>query len=368
MSQGSRDSNVSRILDANANRAIEGLRVVEEYARFALDDRHLTELCKQCRHDLSAVLGGGGAELRIHARETQQDVGTGVATSQEYQRADSCAVCMANVSRVKQALRCLEEYGKTLDSRFAASIEQLRYRFYTIEKAVCVTRASAMRLAGCHLYVLSDGAGSLDEFTARISMLVECGVPIVQLRDKSLNDRRLLERARRLREITSAGPTLFIMNDRPDIAFLARADGVHVGQDELTVRDARAIVGVEALVGVSTHSIEQARQAVLDGANYIGVGPVFPSGTKAFDTFPGLAYVRQVAAEISLPAFAIGGIFRENVGQVLAAGATRIAVGGAIFSADDSRSATRELSAAIEGQTPQRAPVPRACDSPPRPA
>jgi len=120
------------------------------------------------------------------------------------------------------------------------------------------------------------------------------------------------------------------MNDRPDLAVLACADGVHVGQKELDVRDVRRIVGPNLLIGVSTHTIEQARQAVLDGANYIGCGPTFPSGTKYFDHFPGLDFLRQVAAEISLPAFAIGGITRENLADVLATGFTRVAVGGAM--------------------------------------
>src|SRR5207244_2916050 len=123
---------------------------------------------------------------------------------------------------------------------------------------------------------------------------------------------------RYVREWTSAAGALFIMNDRPDLAVLTEADGVHVGQEELTVRDARRIVGPNKLVGVSTHSIEQARAAVLDGADYIGVGPVFSSGTKSFGALAGLEFVRQVSAEISLPAFAIGGIDAQNVEQVIA--------------------------------------------------
>ena len=95
-----------------------------------------------------------------------------------------------------------------------------------------------------------------------------------------------------LRELTRGTDTLFIMNDRPDLAALCHADGVHLGQEDLSVKDARAIVGPDALIGVSTHTIEQARQAVLDGANYIGVGPTFPSGTKQFEKFPGLDFLR----------------------------------------------------------------------------
>jgi thiamine-phosphate pyrophosphorylase len=133
------------------------------------------------------------------------------------------------------------------------------------------------------------------------------------------------------------------MNDRPDLAVLTDADGVHVGQEELSVRDARRIVGPGRLVGVSTHTIEQARQAVLDGADYIGVGPVFPSQTKQFGSFAGLQFVREAAGEITLPAFAIGGITTENVAEVLAAGATRIAVSAAICAAEDPGEAAREL-------------------------
>jgi thiamine-phosphate pyrophosphorylase len=124
-----------------------------------------------------------------------------------------------------------------------------------------------------------------------------------------------------------------IVNDRPALAVLAKADGVHIGQEDMAVKDARTIVGDGAIVGVSTHSVEQARQAVLDGADYIGVGPTFPSGTKDFEHLPGVGLLRAVAAEIRLPAFAIGGITPQNLSDVLAAGFGRVAVSGAITAA-----------------------------------
>jgi thiamine-phosphate pyrophosphorylase len=128
----------------------------------------------------------------------------------------------------------------------------------------------------------------------------------------------------------------FIMNDRPDLAALAKADGVHVGQEELEIRDVRRIVGPRMLVGVSTHNIEQAREAVRGGADYIGCGPTFPSDTKHFDHFPGLDFLREVAAEqVSIPAFAIGGITLENLAQVLSTGFRRIAVSRALSCAED---------------------------------
>jgi thiamine-phosphate pyrophosphorylase len=332
-----------RILDAAANRAAEGLRVVEDYVRFVLDDRCLTEATKQLRHDLVAAVQRLPRAERHAARETLADVGTSVTTSSEAKREDVAAVVEASLKRVEEALRSLEEYGKVLDAAFAAAIVGLRYRTYTLERAIDITRISMERLAQARLYVIVDGGESEDEFERFVRSLVEAEVDIVQLRDKRLNDRELIGRARRLRGLTRGTKTLFVMNDRPDIARLADADGVHVGQEELSVKDARTIVGPQALVGVSTHSIDQARQAVLNGANYIGVGPTFASSTKAFEAYQGVELLRTVANEIRLPAFAIGGITLENLGDVLATGIRRVAVSAAVCEAADAGATAREL-------------------------
>jgi thiamine-phosphate pyrophosphorylase len=323
-----------RILDANANRAAEGLRVVEEYARFALEDAHLASLCKQFRHDLAEVLKSVPESERNLARETLADVGTTLSAHGEYERASLREITLANQKRVEQSLRCLEEYGKSLSAEFAGGIERLRYRAYTLARALEITADSCRRLDSVQLYVLIGGHASCEAFETHAALLVQAGVHAVQLRDKSLCDRELLSRARILRRLTRGQGTLFIMNDRPDLAALADADGVHLGQDDLTVKDARAVLGPERLVGVSTHSLDQARQAVLAGANYLGCGPTFPSGTKRFAAFPGLDFLRQVHREIRLPAFAIGGIDLEQLAAVLDTGFTRVAVSGAITNAE----------------------------------
>ena len=343
-----------RVLDTSGNRAREGLRVVEDYVRFVLDDRHLTQLCKQLRHDLSDTLRRISMEQRVAARETQADVGTGLSTAAEQYRVDAAGVLAANFARLQEAIRSLEEFGKLFDPGLAAVFKQLRYRTYTLQRAVDITRGSIERLADARLYVLIDGRPSIEEFARLARGLIDAGVHVLQLRDKQLSDRDLLERARLLRRLTQheQSRTLVVVNDRPDLAVLARADGVHVGQEELSVKDARSIVGADMLVGVSTHSIEQARQAVLDGANYIGVGPTFPSGTKRFEQFPGVELLRAVAAEIRLPAFAIGGIERQNLSEVLAAGFTRIAASGAVTAAADPVQAAKELLACLSPRSP----------------
>lgn len=338
-----------RVFDAAANRAREGLRVVEDYVRFVLDDLHLTGQLKRLRHDLTAAVSRIPLEGRLAARETPHDVGTDLTTPAEKTRLDQTDVLRANFTRLEESLRTLEEFGKLLSAEAAVELERIRYRTYTLERAVEITRSSSDRLAEARLCVLVDGCSSAEQFDALIRALLQSGVPMIQLRDKRLDDRRLLRRARRLGELTRESNTIWIMNDRPDLAVLARADGVHVGQEELSVKDARTIVGPEALVGVSTHSIEQARAAVLDGTNYIGVGPTFPSSTKSFDRFPGVELLSAVAAEIRLPTFAIGGITRENLADVLDAGASRIAVGSAITESTDPADAAERLLAALGG-------------------
>jgi thiamine-phosphate pyrophosphorylase len=351
-----------RIIDAAANRAREGLRVAEDFVRFTLDDRHLTELCKQLRHDLAALLSQIPGEQLLAARETQADVGTSLTSPSEAHRADMTEVLVANFARLQESLRSLEEFGKLIDPTWAAEIKKLRYRSYTLHRAFEITRTSVRRLSNARLYVLIDGRAALDDFRQLAQSLITAGVHIIQLRDKNLDDRQLLERGRLLCEMTrgdcpnfrvnengtvpfatQGAKTLFIMNDRPDLAAICLADGVHLGQEDVSVKDARAIVGPDALIGVSTHSIDQARQAVLDGANYIGVGPTFTSGTKKFEKFPGLDLLRAVAAEIRLPAFAIGGITPANLPEALSTGITRIALSGAITSAPDPAVVVRRL-------------------------
>jgi thiamine-phosphate pyrophosphorylase len=344
-------TSVIRILDAALNRAGEGLRVVEDYARFALDDPFLTRQIKSLRHDLAAASHTVPPAERHAARDTVHDVGTQIATPAEQHRADTWDVCGASLKRTEQSLRSLEEYGKLADSQFARTMESLRYRLYTLEKAIDLGRLSRDRLEGVQLCVLVDGQATEAAFGALVSALVGAEVGMIQIRDKRLDDRNLIARARLLRQLTGGSSTLAVINDRADVAAAVGADGLHLGQEDLSVRDARVVVGTSTLIGVSTHDIEQAQAAVLDGANYLGAGPTFPSNTKSFDTFAGLGYLRQVAAEVRLPTFAIGGITAANLPEVLATGINRVAVGAAITAADQPASAARRLLGMLKSQT-----------------
>jgi thiamine-phosphate pyrophosphorylase len=333
----------ARILDAAANRAREGLRVVEDCCRFALADAFLTGELKELRHGLTEALAELAPELLLAARETLRDVGTGLSTPDELERPSLRVVLQVNLKRAQEALRTLEEVAKVHSARAGQALEPLRYRCYTLERAVVLGASARERLRQARLCVLLSGASCAAALDWTIAEAAAGGAHVVQLREKGLSDRELLERARRVRRWTSKAGLLFVVNDRPDIARLAEADGVHLGQDDLPVQEARRVVGPDALVGVSTHDLGQLRRAVLDGASYVGVGPTFPSGTKEFAEFPGPEFVRAAAAETSLPAFAIGGINLDTVGAAVAAGARRVAVGQAVAQADDPRLAAAEL-------------------------
>ena len=148
-------------------------------------------------------------------------------------RGDTWDVCAASLKRTEQSLRSLEEYGKLVDADFAGQCESLRYRLYTLEKAIDVGRTSRERLADVTLCVLLDGCDSAAGFEKRWSALVEAGVGMIQLRDKQLDDRDLIERGHTLRRLTRGTTTLAIVNDRADIAAAVQADGVHLGQEDL---------------------------------------------------------------------------------------------------------------------------------------
>jgi thiamine-phosphate pyrophosphorylase len=196
------------------------------------------------------------------------------------------------------------------------------------------------RLDKALLYLVCDERS--DEF---LEAALDGGVDIVQLRIKDTPDEQVLEAAQRYRRLCTAAGALLIVNDRPDLALAADADGVHVGQDDVAVAAARAVVGADRLVGLSTHSPEQITGAA--GVDYIGVGPVHATPTKPGRPPVGLELVGYAAANCALPFFAIGGIDTTNVSAVRDAGARRVAIVRALTQAQDPESTARALRATL---------------------
>jgi thiamine-phosphate pyrophosphorylase len=201
------------------------------------------------------------------------------------------------------------------------------------------------RLRGARLYLVC--AGVTDDFLATV---LGSGVDIVQLRMKDAEDEEIVAAGQRFARAAAAHGALFILNDRPDLVAAARADGVHVGQDDMAVSEARAIVGPDRLIGLSTHSPAQVDAAADLDVDYIGVGPVHATPTKPGRPAVGLELVGYAAAHAAVPFFAIGGISPENVRSVRSAGASRIAVVRALTDAPDPVHAARRLRQGISSE------------------
>jgi thiamine-phosphate pyrophosphorylase len=201
------------------------------------------------------------------------------------------------------------------------------------------------RLRRARLYLVADAAAE-----PAVAAALRGGVDIVQLRDKRADDSAVLRAAARFRSLCDEHGALFWLNDRPDLALEARADGVHVGQDDIPVAEVREQVGDALLIGLSTHSPEQFDAALGSEADQLSVGPVWETPTKAGRPAAGLEYVRHAAESGGSKAwFAIGGIDADNVAEVVAAGAQRIVVVRAILEAADPEAAAAALRGALPG-------------------
>ncbi len=335
-------ASVLRLLDANANRAREGLRVAEDYSRFVLNDDQLSARLKQIRHDLTAVLRPWLGEAILH-RDTPGDVGADNKTVAELRRTDVADVVTAAGKRVGEALRAIEEFAKTIDPAAAGAVEAIRYRFYDVEQAVARTLRPANRFEAVRLYVLITEKICRRPWLETAELAITGGADCLQLREKELDGGEFFDRAQKLTQLCHRRGVLCIINDRADIALASGADGVHIGQQDLPATVVRKLVGQQMILGVSTHNLDQAKQAVRDGADYIGVGPVFRSQTKPRDFLPGLQYAKQAADEIKIPTVAIAGITHENVDQVLQTGMRRVAVASAVTGSEDVRLAAERL-------------------------
>jgi thiamine-phosphate pyrophosphorylase len=203
------------------------------------------------------------------------------------------------------------------------------------------------RIATARLYLVTGGRGGGEGLARFLDGVMDAGVDLVQLREKEMEARQILELAEIFRDRCAAHGVPFIVNDRADVALAARADGVHLGQDDLPIAEARRILGRYAIVGRSTHDAEQVRSAQNEDADYVVVGPVHATPTKPGRSSTGTDLLRLAAREVTKPWFAIGGIDLETVGDVVAAGASRIVVVRAITDADEPAATTKELRAAL---------------------
>lgn len=336
---GNGEAGVWRAVDAAANRAAEAIRVVEDVARFVLDDARSTAAARDLRHALAAILAGEPLRHRVALRDVAGDVGVGMRSEHALARGSAADLVAANAARAAQALRSLEECAAVVAPDAAPRFERMRYRVYELERGGLAVARARERLSGVDLCVLVDGRRDEADFTRLVGSLVEAGVRMLQIRDKGLGVPALVDRVRRALEIARSREggdrALVIVNDRADVAAALGAAGVHTGADDMPTTLVRRVVGPAALVGRTAHDVPEARAAVAEGADYLGVGPCFPSATKSFATQAPPEFLRTVAAEVALPVYAIGGVTLERLDTLAALGIHRVAVASAITAATD---------------------------------
>ena len=193
------------------------------------------------------------------------------------------------------------------------------------------------------LYVLISSNIAASSAKETVKLVIDGGADAIQLREKTISDDEFISLAGEIRDIMTRNGTLLIINDRVNVAREVNADGVHLGQNDMSVSEARNIIGNEKIIGVSTHNIIQARQAQKEGADYIAIGPVFSTRTKDYEPSIGLKIIQEISGSINIPFIAIGAITLENLDEVLKAGASRVAVCSAIISSKDVLSSTRQF-------------------------
>lgn len=349
-------NHLHRIMDANTNRACEGLRVMEDIARFVLDDESLSRSLKELRHQLrsQAVEIGISQSQLLESRDTTNDVGTNISTDQEATRANGYKdLISAAAKRAQEAIRVLEECSKTPQSPASSAntpYESIRYRLYDIEAKLMLSLP--IQNAQWKLCVLLTRSLCLHhEPEAVIEMIASGGGECIQIREKGLKDDDLFEQCSKLTKVAHTHGLQVIINDRADIALACGADGVHLGNDDLPIHAARKILGNDRIIGKTCPTIDQVHQAFADGADYCGVGPVFESSTKPKPNLSGLQLLKQIMESSELaskPMLAISGINASNIDQIARTGFPGVAVSSAICSAQDPKLECQRLLRAME--------------------
>jgi thiamine-phosphate pyrophosphorylase len=345
------------MIDANLNRSSEGLRVLEDVARFVLNDAELSQRLRTLRHTLARETQSLSVGL-LSGRDSEHDVGRLHSKDREpITKASSpqglLDLVTANAKRAEESLRVMEELAKLPEMSSmlnSASFEQTRFALYTLERDLIskvLRRDKTKGMTG--LYVILDRQFLADRDELQIAtQIIEGGAKVIQLRDKQSKKRELLLVAQKLRRLCGQAGILFIINDYLDLTLAVNADGLHIGQEDLPLPVVRSELPIDRIVGCSVTTVSQATRAQNEGADYIAVGSIFPTTTKKDAIVVGIDTLKELKRTISIPVVAIGGINQNNIGQVVAAGADAVAVISAVLGEKDVRSAVKKLVAKMD--------------------
>ena len=344
-----------RIIDANLNRIGEGLRLLEDTARLLLNDASLTQQLKTMRHELVKGDWSFNKQL-LQARNSEGDVGINIETPEQEKQRELPLMVVANSRRVQESLRTVEELAKIpgiTPKLNSEKFKQARFNLYSIERNLLsklLRQDKIKHIPG--LYAIIDTQALKGRSHLEVaSQIIRGGAKTIQLRDKLLSKKELLPIAQRLKNLCAEHNVLFIVNDYLDIALAADADGLHLGQNDLPTKVARRLLPIDKILGCSTTTVEQAITAESDGADYIAVGSIYPTTSKETAKVIGLDGLCQIRQAVTLPLVAIGGVTKDNAAEVIAAGASSVAVISAILQAESPEEAARQIVARLEVQS-----------------
>ena len=309
---------VVRVLDANINRAAEGMRVLEDISRFVLENKELCITIKNCRHSLREQ------SPTIHSRNTGTDVGTSLTAVQEYKRGSIHDIATAAGNRCAEALRVIEEFLKLRGTE--NKIESIRYKMYDVSAEIIRRLGSTNKKQWKLCFVMTKDECLLP-WQETLQQAIESGCDCVQLREKNKSTAEMIQHAFSVKKLVEAYHTPVIINDRVDVMLSTNASGVHLGENDMSVQDARKVIGSQYIIGATVHTAESVNKALESGADYVGVGAMFPSETKPNVPVASFALLDSVQCCNHL---AIGGITTKNVHELYSAGCRGIAVSSAI--------------------------------------
>lgn len=345
-------SQIMRIIDANLNRLSEGLRVLEEITRMILDDAELSVRLKDLRHNLIRADFEFNSEL-LESRNSSEDVGAELEVSGEEKTKETGLILIANARRAQESLRVLEEFSKMpeISGKLNSNLyKNARFELYTLEQELTAKirrKDKAGKIKGLYVIIDTEALKGRDP-AAAAQQVLEAGVKIIQFRAKSGDKRTILKTASELQTLCREYGAVFIVNDHIDIALAIKADGVHIGQEDLPAAQARKILPIDTLLGISASTAAEAQIAESDGADYIGVGAIFPTSSKTDVTLTGTQRITEIRQSVKIPLAAIGGINKNNIGEVIKAGADSACVISAVLNAPDIKESALELIKIIE--------------------
>ncbi len=336
---------IYRIIDANINRVSEGIRVLEDLCRFYYNDEIKTKELRELRHDVRKTFDN---DQLIAYRDSINDIGAAISLKTTVDKKETIeALIKSNFKRIQEGLRTIEELLKILGYyEYGKKYEALRFKSYYLEK----TYPNRKFYFKDSIYaILGEDFSNGRDNIQLTKELIESGIKIIQYREKNKDKGYKLNQCKIIRELTKKNNVTFIVNDDIDIALAVKADGIHLGQEDMDSLEARKIAP-NMIIGLSTHNKNQALLALEKKVDYIGVGPIFNTTSKKdVEYSEGLEYLKWVSKNIKLPSVTIGGIKEENLMDVISHGSKCFAMISELISTENIKAKVNNIRKIING-------------------